>query len=224
MPNPPLTPDEERAATLAEKVEQDARGVTERVEERAKKLEEQRVDHAEALEEQRADQASALEDRRIEHRIEERREQQADLKTELHGIVEAIATLIQHMDQSLPEERVKQLAEAVLAEERVGRKRLATKITGFLVVIVLLVASSLLLGAANRNTLAEAKVTSDYVRKCIQHPQNLTPEEKLAACGPPAAVTTNFIKYLNCALQISPEARTDENLSACAGKAFGVLK
>ena len=194
-----MTNPDERAEALAQKVEDEAAAVTDRVERRAE----------------------ALEERRVENRAEERIEQRSDLRQELHGISEAIGILVDHMDQSLPEERVKQLAEAVLAEERVGRRRLTTKITGFLVVIVLLIVSSLVLSAANRRTLEEAQVTSDYVRNCIQHPQDLAPEEKLKACGPPAAATTNFIKYLNCVLLILPEDRTDTKLSACANKAFG---
>lgn len=210
-----LTPDEERAAALAAKVEQEASAVTDRIERRA-----------EALEEQRAGQAANLEEQRIEHRAEERVEQRSDLRQELHGISEAIGILVEHMDQSLPEERVRQLAEAVLAEERIGRRRLTTKITGFLIVIVLLIISSLLLGAANRNTLTEAKVTSDYVRKCIQHPEKLTPKEKVEKCGSGGDEGTvklikGLLKAINCSLLISPEARTEVNTDACAKTAFG---
>lgn len=151
--------------------------------------------------------------------------EQRVLKDELHGITEAIGVLIEHMDTSMPEERVKQLADAVIAEERLGRRRLNTKITGFLVVIVLLVASSLWQSASNGKTLDEAKITSDYVRNCIQHPEKLTPEAKVESCGDSDAQTAKFLKGLlsaiNCSLIISPEVRTEENTNACAAKAFG---
>ena len=218
MPNRPQTPDEEerdeRAAALAEEVKQEADAVTERVERRA-----------EALEERRAGQAEALEERRVEHRLEERIEQRSDLKDELHNITEAIGLLVSHMDQSLPEERVKQMADAVLAEERLGRKRLTTKIVGFLVVILLLLLSSLIQSASNARTLNEAKKVSVYVENCLQHPERLSVEERAEECGGGDNGTVQAVRRLlvsiNCSLLISPEARTEANTNACAAKAFG---
>lgn len=195
---------ERRAAKLAQKVEEEAAAVTERVEERAK----------------------ALEERRVEQRVEERGEQRSDLRDELHDIAVAIGVLVEHMDQSLPEERVKQLAEAVLAEERLGRKRLTTKIVGFMVVIVLLVASSLAQTAANGRTLSEAKTVADYVRDCLQHPERLSAEQRTERCGAqsgsPGAVLA-IIEFQKCALQILPEDRTDQNMDACVASAVKLL-
>lgn len=188
----------QQAADLAALVKEEAAAVTERVEKRAE----------------------ALEERRVEHRVTERKEQRTDLKEELQGIVSSIGLLIQHMDQSLPEERIQQLANAVLAEERLSRKQLTTKITGFLVIIILLVASSLWQSASNGRTLNEAKTVADYVRDCVQRPYNLTTEQRTLACGPTSSGTTNFIKYLNCAFLILPTERTDDKLNQCATEAF----
>ena len=216
MPDRPQTPDEEerdeRAAALADEVKQEADAVTRRVERRA-----------EALEEQRAGQAEALEERRVEHRLEERIEQRSDLKDELHNITDAIGLLVSHMDQSLPEERVKQMADAVLAEERLGRKRLTTKIVGFLVVILVLLMSSLIQSASNARTLNEAKKVSVYVENCLQHPERLSAEERAKECGSrdnSIQAVRGLLVAINCSLLISPEARTEANTEACAAKAF----
>lgn len=191
----------QQASDLADLVKKEAAAVTSRVEKRAEDLEE----------------------RRVEHRIAERGEQRSDLKEELQGIVSSIGLLIQHMDQSLPEERMKQLADSVLAEERISRKELTTKITGFLVLIVLLVASSLWLSAVNNRTLSEARKVATYIENCVQHPERLTPEQRVELCGPSdtaAKAVSALIKYQNCAFLSLPNT-TEAKLNDCSKMAFG---
>lgn len=230
MPNSPPNDDAEKRITesikeetgaVKETVKEEAVGISDYATQQARELAELVKEEAAAVTERVEKRAEDLEERRVEHRITERGEQRSDLKAELQGIVSSIGLLIQHMDQSLPEDRMKQLAEAVFAEERTSRKQLTTKVTGFLIVIVLLVASSFLQSASNGRTLDEAKTVADYVRDCVQHPENLTPEQRTSECGPTSTAAAGFIKYMNCSLLILPTDRTDEKLNACAANAFG---
>jgi hypothetical protein len=142
-----------------------------------------------------------------------------EVKSELSSITEAIGILVDHIDQSLPEERVKQLADAVLAEERSGRRRLMATVGGALLIIIFLAASSLIQSHSNGKTLNEAKTVSDYVKHCLVAP----PPHDPTNCGADssAAFIKGLIGSLNCSLLIPPAARTEEKLNACATKAFG---
>ena len=202
----------ERARELAETVKQEALGVSETVKDEAGGV----TDAAE----QRAAELAA---ERVIQRTEERIESRSDIKGELQEITAAIGTLVEHMDQSLPEERVKQLAEAVLAEERLGRRRLTTKITGFLVVILLVAGSALIQSRANgdqtEKILAlsqDAKTTADYVKHCLQgKTEGLTPAQIASECGSQSNGTDRVLKVVFCVLLKEPEVRVKADLAEC---------
>lgn len=179
-------------------------------------------ERAERRIEQRADKLAEHEaEQHVERRVEERVDQRADIKSELQGITAAIDLLIQRMDHTIPEERLQQLTEAVLSEERLSRQRLATKIIGFLAVILVLVTSGLLQSAANGRTLKEASTVADYVRDCLVQNTQLSPAEMAERCGDTTKTQTGFVSYLNCALLIEPQDRTQELLDGCTKIAFG---
>jgi len=144
---------------------------------------------------------------------------QAKMTTELEGITEALVNLTDHIDQTLPEERMKQLASAIASEERSGRRRLTATVVGALAIIIFLAASSLAQSHSNGKTLDEAKTVANYVKNCLI----ASPPHDVSKCG--EDTTGEFIKgligSLNCSLLIPPAERTEEKLNACAVKAFG---
>jgi hypothetical protein len=146
-------------------------------------------------------------------------EARAVMAGELAGLAEAVNILVEHIDQSLPEERVKQLADAVLADERSGRRRLTATVVGALALILIVAISSLVQSASNGRTLSEAKTVSDYVKHCLIAPAPHDPVQ----CG--VDNSANFLKgligALNCSLLIPPLERSEAKLNACAAKAFG---
>jgi hypothetical protein len=144
----------------------------------------------------------------------------AGMAAELAGITDALENLTAHMDQSLPEERVKALLENASKDDRNSRKRLQVLIIGLLALAVLISGSSLVQTHSNGATLREAKVTSDYVRNCLK-PNSLTIAEKTKLCGDTTGALKGLIAYLNCAFLIVPAERTEAKLNGCAAKAFG---
>lgn len=143
----------------------------------------------------------------------------AELAEELIEVKEALANLTEHMDTSLPEERIKGLLLATQAEERNSRKRLRLlfAVGGFVVGVILIVGAVLL----NRisDGVNEAEVTSHYVRNCLIAPPG---ERDPKQCGgdSSAQVVGALLKAINCSLLVLPEERTDAKLDACAAKAF----
>jgi hypothetical protein len=143
-----------------------------------------------------------------------------DLRRELHGVTSAVHLLVEHMDESLPEERMKRLVNAVVVEERLGRRRLAVTIVGALLIIIILTASSFIQSHSNGRTLNEAKTVADYVRNCLQRPERLkTVAEKTETCGSSSDQGAFFITYLNCVLRVEIDKRDDETLNGCVAKA-----
>lgn len=203
MPNPQSPEDEardERAEVLAEKVKDEAAAVTERVEQRA-----------EALAERQAEE-------RVEHRVEERIDQRADIQSGLTDITAAISTLIDHMDQSLPEERVQALLDTAISDARTGRRRLIISILSPVLIILAVVIGQVFQTEQVKDSAKNSAATADYVRGCIQHPERLTPEERRQLCGEPTG-SGFFVNYLNCVFLIVPEDRTEANLNDCVATA-----
>jgi hypothetical protein len=203
-PTPEQTPEEaweqrseERAERLAEKVQEDAHAQTVRVEERAEKLVEQ---HA-------------------KDRVVERAEGRADVRSELAEITAAIGTLIDHMDQSIPADRVQAVLDAALQEERTSRKRLAVAVIGPIVVVFVFVLMSLVQSRSNGDLLENASKVAGYVENCLQHPEKLTLEQKTDLCGAGINSQGFFISYLNCAFILPLAERTEARLSSCVTKA-----
>jgi hypothetical protein len=142
------------------------------------------------------------------------------MSAELHDITQAVNTLIEHMDTSLPEERVQAVLNAALADERNGRTRLKWQILSPLFIAILVAGGAWLQSISNHQQNENVAVVANYVRHCLQHKTaGLSPAQVKAECGDPASQSAFFVKYLNCALQIEPVKRTDENLNACVVKA-----
>jgi hypothetical protein len=143
----------------------------------------------------------------------------AGMTAELAGITEAMHTLIEHMDQSLPEERVKALLETATAEDRNSRKRLRYLIVGLLIVVTAVMGTGAVLLWRNSATLNEAKTVSNYIKHCLIAPPG---ERDVQECGQDgsAAIIKGLIGSINCSLLIPPAERSEEKLNACAAKAF----
>jgi hypothetical protein len=201
------TPEEELAEQLADKVEEAAHAQTARVEKRAEELAEHQAEQ------------------RIVQRVGERADQRADVQGELIGITEAIQTLIDHMDQSLPEERVQKVLDAALAEERRSRTRLLWTILSPIMVTIIVAGGAWWQSKANGEGIIASKKVAAYVENCLQHPDRLTPEERAEQCGREgngaAALVKGLLASINCSLLIGPDDRTKANLDSCAEQSFG---
>lgn len=149
----------------------------------------------------------------------------AGMSAELHDITQAVNTLIEHMDTSLPEERVKKVLDAALAEERRGRKRLMWTILSPVIIAIIVAGGAWIQSRSNGDTLSEAKTTADYVRHCLQHKTDgLTPEQVKAECGDPTGGQAFFVTYLNCVLKQPIEQRNDAYLNGCVQKGQAAVK
>jgi predicted nucleic acid-binding Zn ribbon protein len=152
------------------------------------------------------------------------RRQLPDLKTELRGVKTGLEELVLAVKMAFPEDRVR---EIVAYEQARTRRRTIAAILGplLLALVVVFVQSRL-----NGETLAETKVTSNFVRDCLQDSDDLTPEERQKQCGDTggggdgvATAVRVLINHQNCALLIRPADRTDENMNACVSKALDGL-
>jgi len=151
----------------------------------------------------------------------------AGMSEELREITEAIGQLVDHMDQSLPEERMKELVTAAVTEERRGRTRLIVAMVSPLLVVLAVALATLAQSNSNHDqvvkiqkTAEDAKTVSDYVKHCLIAP---VPERDTKECGADdsGAVIKGLIGSINCSLLIPPAERSEEKLNACAAKAFG---
>jgi len=133
---------------------------------------------------------------------------------ELHAITDAVEKLVEHMDKSLPEERVKELVIAAVSEERRGRIRLIAAIVSPLLIVVALAVAQLAQSADIKHAAEDSEVVADYVRDC------LITQPPAKTCGGDGDALAGFVKYLNCAFLITPAERTEAKLNACAAKAF----
>lgn len=222
---PPETPDEE-SEWAQERAERDAetdraeRRTEERAEKVAEKVEEAVHAQTERIEKRAEDLAEHQAEQRIGYRVEERADQRADVQGELVGITDAIQTLIDHMDQSLPEERVQKVLEAALAEERRSRQRFLWTILSPILVTIIVAGGAWWQSKANGDTLTEAKTTADYVRHCLQHKTDgLTPVQITDECGDPSAGSIFFVTYLNCVFPLPIAERTESKMNGCVTKA-----
>jgi hypothetical protein len=152
-------------------------------------------------------------------------ERRVDLTGELRSISEGIGQLVQHMDQSLPEERVRALLEVALTEERHNRTRLIVAIVSPLLIVLAVALATLVQSSANhaqgarvQRTAADAAVVADYVRSCLEAPAG---SRDPAKCGDDGTrVVKGLVGYLDCAFLIVPAERTQAKLDACATRAF----
>jgi hypothetical protein len=151
-----------------------------------------------------------------------------DLTSELRSIADGIGQLVEHMDQSLPEERVKALLEVALTEERHNRTRLVVAIVSPLIIVLAVALATLAQGKSNHSQGAktqqiskDAAVVADYVRSCLEAP---VAKRDPVKCGLTTAgqsdVVRGLVKLIGCDIQALPDA-TQAKLDACAAKAFG---
>lgn len=203
---PPEGDDERRARELAETVKQEASGVSETVREEAGGVTEQ-------AEERAADRVI----QRAEERLEERIESRADIQGELHDITEAVNTLLVHMDQSLPDERVKAILEAAKAEEKRSRRKLAVSIIGPVLVVGAIAAGSWNQGRTNNRQNENVEIVANYVQHCLQgKTEGLTTTQIQAECGGGSADgQATAVKALFCVLLTQPDVREKSLLSDC---------
>lgn len=143
----------------------------------------------------------------------------AGMSAELHDITHAVNTLIEHMDTSLPEERVQAVLDAALAEERHGRRRLMWTIISPVIVAIIVAGGAWLQSISNHQQNDNVAVVANYVRHCLQHKTaGVSAQQLRDECGDPANQSAFFVTYMNCALKIEPTKRTDQNLDACVQK------
>ena len=139
----------------------------------------------------------------------------AGMSFELSEITTAIGTLIEHMDQSLPEDRVKDLVEATLAEERRSRFRLVVSLLAPIFVVLILGIVQINHGSDIKDSAKDSRVVADYVRDCLI---DTTPDPKKCGSGDGA---TLFFGYLNCAFEILRSGPPEATFADCARKATG---
>lgn len=204
-PTPDQTPDEARvqraeevAERLAEKVEQTAHAQTERVEERAAKLAEHQAEE------------------RVEHRVEERAEGRADIKSELSEITAAIGELVDHMDRSIPADRVQAVLDAALAEERRDRQKLKWQIVSPVLIAIVVAGGAWIQSRDNGQGIAAAKKVATYVERCLQgKTEGLTPAQITEECGTQGDGSEAVLKVVFCVLQHEIGDRPNTLLGEC---------
>ena len=138
--------------------------------------------------------------------------------SELSEVKDALNALAGHMESSLPEERVKAILESTQAEEARSRRRVRYLLYGVSVIVaVVLIVGAVLLTKIS-DSIDEAKVTSHYVKECLQKP---AAERDPNLCGPDGSkIIQGLVSYMNCAFLILPAERTEAKLNACAARAF----
>jgi len=156
----------------------------------------------------------------------DRRTMPPDLAAELRALHEAVGVLAEQMGESLPEQRMQELVAAAIAEERRGRVRLIVAVISPLMIVLAVALATLAQSSANHRQGAQiqqasqdAKVVGDYVRGCIQAP---VAQRDPVQCGPDTGMTIikGLLGAINCSLLIAPADRSEENLNACATRAF----
>lgn len=208
MTNPPIdeSAEERRARELADTVKEEASGVSEIVREEAGGVTEQ----AEL-------RAADLAAERIAQRVEERVEARSDIKGELAGITEAVNTLMEHMEQSLPEEKVKEILDGAKNEEKRSRQKLMAAILGPILIVGAIAAGAWSQSRANNRQNEDVEVVANYVRHCLQgKTEGLTPAQLQAECGGGAADgQATAVKALFCVLLTQPDVREKSLLTEC---------
>lgn len=144
-------------------------------------------------------------------------ERRVDLTNELRSVREGLKDVAETVATSFPEKRVR----SIVRESQ--RRTLLV-----LWVAVALTAGVLLQLRLNNDTLSEAKVTADFVRDCLQHPERLSQAERVIHCGGTGESGTSraveaLIEFQKCALLIQPPQRTDENMNSCVARAMQSL-
>ena len=124
------------------------------------------------------------------------------------------------------DERLQKVVTSVTEEEKRHRQRLLAAMVGPTVVIAVFGIASFFQSRANGETLENTNVVAGYVRNCIQHPEQLTAEERKEQCGGDGSsrAITSLIEFQKCALLIPPLARTVENMNACVNQALVFLE
>lgn len=203
---PEESAEERRARELSETVKQEAEGVSEVVKEEASGITGQA--------EQRAAELAA---ERIVQRTEERIEQRADIKGELQGLTAAVSVLLENMEQSLPEDRVKEILNGAKAEEKRSRQKLMAAILGPIVIVGAIAAGAWSQSRANNRQNEDVEVVANYVRHCLQgKTEGLTPQQLQQECGGGAADgQATAVKALFCVLLTQPEIREKSLLGEC---------
>lgn len=143
-------------------------------------------------------------------------ERRLDMAAELQGVKQGLGEVADAVTDAFPEKRVRQIVRDA------QRRTLLV-----LWVAVLVTVGTLIQRQAESNTLSEAKVVSDYVRDCIQHPERLSPDKRVEECGAQEGTSKAvgaLIEFQKCALLILPQNRTDENMSACVERAAATLR
>lgn len=141
-------------------------------------------------------------------------------QSEIAELKAALNALTAHMDESLPEERVKKLVENAASEDRRGRRRLQILIVGLLAIAIIVGMAGAFQSHSNGQTLKEAKVTADYVRNCLQTPAAKR-DPKKCMVDDSSKVIKGLVDFIKCSQLIIPEQRTEAKLDACAARAFG---
>lgn len=132
----------------------------------------------------------------------------SSLRREVSGVRQDLGRLATAVATLGSDEKLQQAVDSVVQEERRHRQRImASMVVGLVVVAAISI--------ANRGIIEDAGTVADYVQKCLQHPERLTPEEKQEVCGSIGDGQEFFIKYFNCVLLIEPADRTPEKLNAC---------
>lgn len=105
------------------------------------------------------------------------------MRAELAEIADALGNLTEHMDKSLPEERVKALLENTTAEEHRSRHRLSVLVRGLVIIAALILVSSGLLLLKANDSVNSIKEVATFIDHCLKHPDRLTPAQRQEECG-----------------------------------------
>lgn len=150
-----------------------------------------------------------------------------DLSVEFRAMRQDVGRLANALVTLGSDDRLEKAVESVAEEEKRHRQRLGAILLAPLLLAIAVGAGSWWQARSNGEAFENTRVVADYVRDCLQHPENLTPEQLAERCGRTAdgsaSALAALVEFQTCALLAFPDW-TEENLSACTTRALESVK
>lgn len=151
----------------------------------------------------------------------ERRTTTPDLQEQVKGLRESVGALSGAVAEAFPADKMQQVLDDALEQERVSRRRFALGIAIPLIAVAGLGIATLKVSEDARSSAEDAHRVAEYVDDCLIVPAAERDAERCGSSSDTGRLVQSLVQYWNCALLIVPADRTEEQLNDCARQAFG---